>query len=311
MLSLSNLFTCTLLVPSILSWGAEGHEIVGSIAQHFLSSNAESQLSSIFNSNGLSQEDLLANIANWADRVKFVSGYTKTATFHYIDIQDTPPTKCGLTETRDCPDGKCITGAIAKYTSQAICPEDSHKKAEAIKFLVHFFGDITQPLHVEDRARGGNSLKILFGKKTINLHHLWDTELVVARISKFGTQEAYVRYLLGEIKNGQYSKQVSSWISSRSYNETSEFGNSLVAIDYAQDSNQFDCGEDGVWSSYDRDPAQDFSGSYTQKAAPIIDLQLAKGGYRLGMYLSHLLSSSCSDTAISSNLNSFSTHRRR
>jgi len=33
---------------------------------------------------------------------------------------------------------------------------------EALKFLVHFYGDLHMPLHLAGRARGGNGIKVLF-----------------------------------------------------------------------------------------------------------------------------------------------------
>jgi len=36
---------------------------------------------------------------------------------------------------------------------------------EALKFLIHFVGDLHQPLHLTGRARGGNSVKVLFDRR--------------------------------------------------------------------------------------------------------------------------------------------------
>jgi hypothetical protein len=47
---------------------------------------------------------------------------------------------------------------------------------EALAFLIHFVGDIHQPLHAGDRAdRGGNDLKTTYGVMPgYNLHSVWD-----------------------------------------------------------------------------------------------------------------------------------------
>jgi hypothetical protein len=48
----------------------------------------------------------------------------------------------------------------------------------ALKFLVHFFGDLTQPLHVCGRDEGGNLDKVRFGgRHGVNFHSIWDTDL--------------------------------------------------------------------------------------------------------------------------------------
>ncbi|KAF8874821.1 phospholipase C/P1 nuclease domain-containing protein [Mucidula mucida] len=49
---------------------------------------------------------------------------------------------------------------------------------EALKFLVHFLGDLHQPLHLTGRDRGGNGVKVLFGGRSTNLHSLWDSFLI-------------------------------------------------------------------------------------------------------------------------------------
>ena len=48
----------------------------------------------------------------------------------------------------------------------------------ALKFLVHFFGDLTQPLHVCGRDEGGNLDKVQFEHRhSVNFHSIWDTDL--------------------------------------------------------------------------------------------------------------------------------------
>lgn len=59
------------------------------------------------------------------------------------------------------------------------------ERAEALKFLVHFVGDLHQPLHAGDNHdRGGNDLKVVLNGQPSNLHSAWDTALVVALESR-------------------------------------------------------------------------------------------------------------------------------
>lgn len=47
-------------------------------------------------------------------------------------------------------------------------------------FLVHFVGDVHQPLHLGRASdRGGNDIEVTFNHKKTNLHSLWDTGLLV------------------------------------------------------------------------------------------------------------------------------------
>jgi len=58
------------------------------------------------------------------------------------------------------------------------------QRAEALKFVVHFVGDIHQPLHAVGEAKGGNGIHVHFlesercGRYECNLHGVWDTSLI-------------------------------------------------------------------------------------------------------------------------------------
>jgi hypothetical protein len=49
-----------------------------------------------------------------------------------------------------------------------------------LKFVLHFVGDVHQPLHAADHQdRGGNCVRLsLGGTRTVNLHSYWDTVVV-------------------------------------------------------------------------------------------------------------------------------------
>jgi hypothetical protein len=49
---------------------------------------------------------------------------------------------------------------------------------EAVKFLVHYVGDMHMPLHLTGRERGGNGAKVQFDGRVMNLHSLWDSRLL-------------------------------------------------------------------------------------------------------------------------------------
>jgi nuclease S1 len=57
-------------------------------------------------------------------------------------------------------------------------------RAEALKFVVHFVGDIHQPLHAVAEAQGGNEIHVRFlgsdqcGRYGCNLHGVWDSSLI-------------------------------------------------------------------------------------------------------------------------------------
>ena len=97
-----------------------------------------------------------------------------TAPWHYIDI---PVPKFDKSISMYCPDGNCIVGALERYRDILRHSHDDAERRAALLFIVHFMGDIHQPLHCAERAcdRGGNSERVN-GSKT--LHQVWDSDLV-------------------------------------------------------------------------------------------------------------------------------------
>ncbi len=80
---------------------------------------------------------------------------------------------------RDCPRDNCAVAQILRQDAVLRSNAPRGAKAEALKFLIHFIGDIHQPLHAADnRDRGGNQVQLRYRGQRINLHHFWDDEVV-------------------------------------------------------------------------------------------------------------------------------------
>src|SRR5947207_6119414 len=88
-----------------------------------------------------------------------------------------PPSNCSVNYNRDCPPNNgCVISAITNQTSiltTCIKKKDfSITCSDALKYLVHFFGDITQPLHCSNNQEGGNLIIVKFDTESPNLHHV-------------------------------------------------------------------------------------------------------------------------------------------
>jgi S1/P1 Nuclease len=168
----------------VLAWGQEGHSIIGEIAQRHLSSNARSRIAEILG-HGVS----LASISSWADDIRTTR--PETCNWHFVDI---PLDVASYDPTRDCKleakRGDCIVAAVrrllADLTSKQTKPQ---AKREALKYIVHFIGDLHQPLHTLLEEHGANDHKVKFfkqpnqpprptPKEDTNLHAVWDTGLI-------------------------------------------------------------------------------------------------------------------------------------
>ena len=115
----------------------------------------------------------LVSISTWADEVRSPS----TAAWHYVNLPR--DSGCHFEAARDCPDGRCVVGAIERQVAVLASSAPAEERLKALKYLVHLVGDIHQPLHVgyaDDR--GGNQYQVRFGGRGTNLHAVWDVGLV-------------------------------------------------------------------------------------------------------------------------------------
>ncbi|KAI8914221.1 S1/P1 nuclease-domain-containing protein [Gorgonomyces haynaldii] len=274
------------LIPVVACWGADGHAIVGSIGQTFLDTNAKSYIDKLIGAS-------MGTVGSWADSYKSTAAGSWSKVQHYIDVDDTPPTDCGLVESRDCPNQDCINYAIANHTSQ-LCSQNTQLATNALKFLVHYFGDISQPLHNSARASGGNGISVTYNGGTSNLHSIWDTGMVKDRMNEKGGRASYITYLIQQINSGSYAAQATGWISAKKFNAVSQYGNNAASLEYTQEANAIDC--DYVYLAYNQNKGTDLSGNYYTGAVPYIDRQLARGGYRLAYHLNQAFASCAGST---------------
>src|SRR5215472_2614833 len=182
------------------AWGYKGHRIVGDIARNHLTPAAKQNLQALLGN------DDLASISTWADEVR--PQRPESFAWHFVDI---PRDASGFSEERDCyrPDDKhpytkddhhnCVVDRITIF-KQVLADKNAAQtdRVEALKWVVHFVGDIHQPMHAIEDARGGNDIHISefgsaqCGKYPCNLHYLWDGDL----IEHTGrSEQEYVAYL--------------------------------------------------------------------------------------------------------------------
>ena len=194
----------------LFAWGPKGHQIVGDIAQAHLTEAALQGIHRL-----LGGDVNLAAIANWADDVK--AKRPESFGWHFVDI---PKNEESFSEARDCyrPDEKhpttkddhhnCIVDRINMFKlvlANKNAPQED--RIEALKYIVHFVGDIHQPLHAIEEARGGNDIHVVefgaaqCGTRPCNFHYAWD----IALLEHSGRSEHdYVAYLEQQIKANEW-----------------------------------------------------------------------------------------------------------
>lgn len=178
------------------AWGAQGHRLVGLIAADRLTPVARD------NVRWLLDGQSLADVASWADTITI--DQQQTSYWHYLNI---PAAARGYERDRDCPRQPgiaagsrgdrwrdCAVDRIA-YWEERLADQklDRADRATALKFIVHFIGDLHQPFHALGVGRGGNDVEVrLFGESNCarddapkpspcNLHSVWDSRLIGRR----------------------------------------------------------------------------------------------------------------------------------
>ena len=164
-----------LLLPTFCwGWGREGHRIIATVAEDHLNETTKVMIQSLIGNNHL------YSIASWADDIR--KERRDTAPWHYVNI----PLGSNYAASRDCPPPRsCVVEKIADFIRILTDKKASREqRAEALKFVVHFVGDIHQPMHAAKEAEGGNDIHVRFlsrdrcGPYDCNLHGVWDTSMI-------------------------------------------------------------------------------------------------------------------------------------
>lgn len=172
------------------------HQQIGHAAEHLLNPATKSILYQILephynNSIGLA--------AAWADDYAHTPDGAFSYQWHWIDSADDAPHYCNVYYHRDCSAGGCVVSAIANQTqilkscidrvkAGELVNGDDAQCSQALKWVVHFLGDIAQPLHASGRKAGGNGIEVVFGDVTTELHAV---SLVTLPLSFYRPRELY------------------------------------------------------------------------------------------------------------------------
>ena len=185
-----------LLASPAFAWGYEGHQIVAAIARADLTPQVRAKVDAILASDTdtLTGPDMVSR-ATWADAWRS-AGHRETAQWHFVDTEldgsadvdaacfghPAPDQPASTAPAKDC-----IVDKIREFTAELSGPTTTPaERLLALKYLLHFVGDVHQPLHASDNHdRGGNCVLIsLGGTRTVNLHSYWDTAVVEAALGK-------------------------------------------------------------------------------------------------------------------------------
>lgn len=243
------------------AWDATGHAIVAMLAEERLTPQAREAVTMLLEGQSMVQ------VASWPDQVR----NKQTAPWHYVNIEIEEPK---YVPDRHCPDQQCVIGQIDRFRETLADPSiNPAKRQKALKYLVHFVGDLHQPLHAgQHHDRGGNDVKVVFlgkainpfTKKPWNLHQVWDNGL----LDQYATDTK------------QAVSQVNEWLTSQ---DEATLAQGSV-IDWAMQSH--DMARDHAYAfSVDRQ----LGAEYVQHNLPAVEAQLGRAGIRLAALLNMAL----------------------
>jgi len=273
------------------AWGDQGHEIIALVADHFLEPAVRDTIDGLLagDRSGLTSSKDITHEATWADKYRDSDRdttrkhYLRTHDWHFVDLElDGPdlaaacfgrPALSPGTVASNGPAQACVVDKIDEFTAELASPASSTgERRKALQFLLHFVGDVHQPLHAsDDHDRGGNEKTVSArGTPTNSFHHYWDTEFVI----RLGANPPSIaRLLIGRISEADRR----NW--SRG-----------TAADWAMESFHV-----AVQHAYGLLPAPTSSGHYKLSADYVKDAtettadQLSKAGVRLAFVLNQAL----------------------
>lgn len=175
---LFSVLACLLFSPRLLAWNAEGHMVVAQIAYNHLNPSVKVRCDNLIavsmGTNSSSGTSNLVTAAVWADDFRTPLG---TANWHFINylLGLDSPTNGVAFATFDVVRAINTNIAVLQNNSATVSNQAAH-----LRYLLHFVGDIHQPLHcvaaissvTPNGDAGGNGFGITGNWS--NLHALWD-----------------------------------------------------------------------------------------------------------------------------------------
>jgi len=246
-----------LFSASAWPWGEEGHRITATIADGLLTSEARASVEDLL------EGETLADVSTWADQVRRTDYWADTRPLHYMNVEKGASEMVVL---RDCRAGDSVLGALAYYRMVLQSETaDKQSRKEALKFLVHFIGDIHQPLHVSyAEDKGGNDVDVRFYGRPGNLHAVWDSLL----LKRYATDW----------------KKVAEELQQSLDEETRQAYGSQDPLVWAEESFGYT-----RTTAYQFDDPDSLGESYYNRNIPVVLLRLKQAGVRMAAVLNSIL----------------------
>jgi hypothetical protein len=307
------IFGVTSLPAPAHAWGCEGHQVIALLAEKHLTPHALAMAKKILADSPIDPNlsryckeggtDPLADASTWPD--DFRTQHPETGPWHYVDIP-LGTTRRDVEKFCD-PKESCVTRAITDQLAILRSSEaDPQQRAEALRFLIHFVGDLHQPLHaVTNNDQGGNCVPVAFFDNmpqlrnpqtesfAPNLHGVWDTN-ILAKATEGKTVEQVASDL-----DQSFQKKIVRWQKDaveidvwawESYRIAvkSAYGKLPVRVLVESPQSVTSCKDDNHVSSRMLNLNERLGEPYQSMAVPIIRERLTQAAARLAMLINQI-----------------------
>lgn len=304
-----SIFAALFVVSPVFAWGCKGHQTVALIAEKHLTPEIRQFLESLLKENPIDPQlkrycgpfpgSLFADSATWPDDVR---NTLKNGPWHYIDI---PRGASHGPLTGFCGESGCVTQAITEQLAILKDPQtDSHKRADAARYIIHFVGDLHMPLHATtNNDEGGNCVPVRYFRRnprehnhsyTPNLHAVWDTAILERAMEGADSSE------FAEFLDQSFSPQAEAWMKagvhvedwaweSHDLAESVVYGNLVPADPIEPPVPVLSCTDDNNVGERMLNLHFSIGAIYQDSAAPVVEKRIAQAGIRLAMILNEAL----------------------
>jgi len=253
-----------LLFGEVKSWGEVGHAVIADVAQSMLSAKATQAIQKYIPGEKMEQVASIPDTydhtaaGSWSEPLHFVNMLRNQTSFDFnIDCKKAPG---------------CVVSAIQNYTKILMSSVNSRKvldagEPNALIFLIHFVGDVHQPLHVgylDDM--GGNNVPCSFFGVATELHAVWDDSI----IGKYNSDWS------------SFSKEIQQTIKNDP-GLIKQYTADMTPVTWADES--FTYVMKTVYIGVTGKTNPDLTDTYYNMALPVVKARLTAAGIRLGTLL--------------------------
>jgi hypothetical protein len=307
------LFAILNLPAPVLAWGCEGHQVIALLAEKHLTPHALAMANQVLAADPIAPNlsryckeggiDAIADASTWADDVRSLRPHTSP--WHYVDIH-LGTTRREVEKFCDPKEG-CVTRAITdELAILRSAGADDQKRADALRFLIHFVGDLHQPLHAaSNNDQGGNCVPVAFfdlkpqlrnpqtESYAPNLHGVWDTNILAKATPGMTVDQAASdldHSFQGKIAHWKRDKlNVNGWAwESHQIAVKTVYGKLPARVPVETPQEIKSCADDNHVSARMLKLDERIEAPYQDKAAPIVRQQVAKAGAHLALILNQL-----------------------